>query len=234
MSALNSKNKSHEKSHGLDDKDHKNIDHKSKNDSKQCILEIAANLFSKLGFDRTSTRDIAKESQANISLISYHFGGKEGLYKEVIREFALKVQSQVSPMILEPHNHKITKESFSLELERIVDYILEMRRSHPEISKILSREKIEGMPLSREIHEEIFYPMAKQFFQLFTEAQKQNIIKPQFNPAVFFIMLTEGIWGFHAIADCKTSVLNDCKDFVRDSNLLKKQITDMLLTGVLT
>ncbi len=54
-------------------------------DSKICILQVAAKLFAKLGLDKCSTREIAKEAKANISLISYYSGGKEGLYREVMR-----------------------------------------------------------------------------------------------------------------------------------------------------
>lgn len=209
------------------------INIKQKSDAKRCILESAAKLFSKLGLDRTSTRDISKESQANISLISYHFGGKEGLYKEVIREFALKIKKQVDPQIVEIKNKPLTKELFIKEIEFMVGNIISIRTAHPEISMILSREKIEGMPLSRDVHEEVFYPLIKNFFHMFTEAQKKNIVKPSLNPAVFFLLLSEGVMGFYEMMDCKTSVRRDCEQYLEDQNLLKKQVVEIFLTGAL-
>lgn len=205
----------------------------SKHDAKKCILESAAKLFSKLGLDKTSTRDISKDSQANISLISYHFGGKEGLYREVIREFAFKVRDQVAPIIQEFKTQPMTKELFIKEVKTMVNNIVEMRVAHPEISLILSREKIEGMPLCREVHEEVFYPLIKNFYNMFTEAQKKNIVRPGVHPAVFFIMLSEGLWGFYEIMDCKTSLGKDCEDLVNDREILKNQVVDIFLTGVL-
>lgn len=205
----------------------------SKADAKKCILEAAAKLFSKCGLEKTSTRDISKDSQSNISLISYHFGGKEGLYREVIREFAEKIREDVEPIIQEFKDKPMTKELFTKEVKTMASNIIEMRLAHPEISIILSREKIEGMPLSREVHEEVFYPLIKNFYNMFHAAQAKNIVRAGINPAVFFIMLSEGIMGFYEIMDCNTSIKKDCDELVKNPQALKDQVVDIFLTGVL-
>ena len=205
----------------------------SKQDAKTCILEAAAKLFSKCGLDKTSTRDISKDSQANISLISYHFGGKEGLYREVIREFALKVSEKVQPTISEFRSLPMTKELFVKEVETMIANMIEMRTSHPEISVILAREKIEGMPLSKEVHEEIFYPMIQNFFAMFKAAQAKGIVKESLHPAIFFMMISEGVFGFFEMMDCETQINKDCEEFIKDTNLLKKQVVEIFLTGAL-
>lgn len=205
----------------------------SKQDAKKCILEAAAKLFSKCGLDKTSTRDISKDSHANISLISYHFGGKEGLYREVIREFALKVQEKVQPSITEFRNQPMTKELFKKEVEVMVSNMIEMRTSHPEISLILAREKIEGMPLCKEVHEDVFYPMIQTFFVMFKEAQEKGLVRKNLHPALFFILLSEGVFGFFELMDCQTKINQDCQEFIADTNLLKEQVVETFLNGVL-
>ena len=55
-----------------------------KPDTKQKILEAAAQLFSEAGYDGTSIRDIAKVAEVNIAAINYHFENKENLYHKVI------------------------------------------------------------------------------------------------------------------------------------------------------
>lgn len=205
----------------------------SKQDAKKCILESAAKLFSKLGLDKTSTRDISKESHANISLISYHFGGKEGLYREVIREFALKVRDKVQPTLTEFRSQPMTKELFQKEVETMIDNMIEMRTAHPEISVILAREKIEGMPLCKEVHEEIFYPMIQNFFEMFKAGQAKGFIRESLHPALFFILLSEGVFGFFELMDCETKINKDCAEFIKDKELLKQQVVDTFLNGVL-
>lgn len=44
------------------------------------LLDVAIDHFGRLGFDGASTRAIAKDSGTAMSSITYHFGGKEGLY----------------------------------------------------------------------------------------------------------------------------------------------------------
>ena len=201
-------------------------------DAKHCLLEAAAKLFSKLGLEKTSTRDLARESKANISLISYHFGGKEGLYKEVLKDFALEVQSTMQPLFEEYKKTEMTKEFFIKEISFIVQNMISMRKKHPEICQILCREKSNGMPLSRDIHEEIFYPLAKRFIQSFETAQTKKIVRPDIHAGLFFICMSEGLFGFYQMMDCKTSLQKDCEQFMNDE-LLKNQILNIYLNGVL-
>jgi TetR/AcrR family transcriptional regulator, regulator of cefoperazone and chloramphenicol sensitivity len=50
------------------------------------ILSTALKLFAEQGFKKTSIRDIAKHSEANIASVSYYFGDKEGLYRAAFTE----------------------------------------------------------------------------------------------------------------------------------------------------
>lgn len=54
------------------------------NDKQMEILHAAEKLFSEHGFDGTSVRDIAKEANINIAMISYYFGSKEKLLEALI------------------------------------------------------------------------------------------------------------------------------------------------------
>ncbi|MBB2146198.1 TetR family transcriptional regulator [Pedobacter sp. LMG 31464] len=55
-----------------------------KTDKKTEILRAAEMLFSEFGFEGTSTRQIAKESGANMAMINYYFGSKEGVFLEIM------------------------------------------------------------------------------------------------------------------------------------------------------
>jgi AcrR family transcriptional regulator len=49
------------------------------------ILEVALPLFAEFGYSGTSIRAIAKGAACNVATLSYHFGGKEGLYSTVVQ-----------------------------------------------------------------------------------------------------------------------------------------------------
>lgn len=60
--------------------------HMEKQDKKSSILNAARKLFSELGYEGTSTRLIAKEAGANMSMINYYFGSKEGVFIEIMND----------------------------------------------------------------------------------------------------------------------------------------------------
>jgi TetR/AcrR family transcriptional regulator, regulator of cefoperazone and chloramphenicol sensitivity len=54
--------------------------------SREKILYTALRLFAEHGFKKTSVREIAKESAANVAAIAYYFGDKAGLYRAAFTE----------------------------------------------------------------------------------------------------------------------------------------------------
>jgi AcrR family transcriptional regulator len=54
-------------------------------DTRTRLLEAALILFAEKGLDGTGIREIAAKAKANSAMVQYHFGGKEGLYREVLR-----------------------------------------------------------------------------------------------------------------------------------------------------
>jgi len=55
-----------------------------KADKRVSILDAAEKLFSELGYEGASTRQIAKEAGANMAMINYYFGSKEGVFMEIM------------------------------------------------------------------------------------------------------------------------------------------------------
>ena len=64
-------------------------------DKKTSILTAAEKLFCELGYDGTSTRQIAKESGANMAMINYYFGSKEGVFQEIMEQRMLDFNVQL-------------------------------------------------------------------------------------------------------------------------------------------
>ena len=58
----------------------------AKNDCRTKLLEIGTRLFAERGLHGVSIRELSLEAGASISMISYYFGGKDGLYSAVLQE----------------------------------------------------------------------------------------------------------------------------------------------------
>ncbi|MBN1491553.1 MAG: TetR/AcrR family transcriptional regulator [Phycisphaerae bacterium] len=53
--------------------------------TRQALIDAAGELITERGVGRVSTRAIAERAGENLGTIHYHFGGKEELFKEVLR-----------------------------------------------------------------------------------------------------------------------------------------------------
>jgi len=53
--------------------------------TRHALIEAATAVFADKGYDGGSVRLITQKAKANQAAINYHFGGKEGLYREVLR-----------------------------------------------------------------------------------------------------------------------------------------------------
>jgi AcrR family transcriptional regulator len=52
--------------------------------TRRALLDAAAALFAEHGFEGVSVEDVADRARVNKALVSYHFGGKRGLYVAVL------------------------------------------------------------------------------------------------------------------------------------------------------
>ncbi|MGN7456614.1 TetR/AcrR family transcriptional regulator [Paenibacillus pasadenensis] len=59
----------------------------SKVDVRVRMLRAAKKLFAKHGFEKTTIRQICEEACANVALVSYHFGGKDGVFAAIFNEY---------------------------------------------------------------------------------------------------------------------------------------------------
>jgi AcrR family transcriptional regulator len=53
--------------------------------TRERIMKAAERLFAERGYEGTSVRAIVAKARVNQAAINYHFAGKEGLYREVLR-----------------------------------------------------------------------------------------------------------------------------------------------------
>jgi AcrR family transcriptional regulator len=53
-------------------------------DTRERIFDAAEALFLEHGFDGTSLRMVTARARANLAAVNYHFGGKEGLFREML------------------------------------------------------------------------------------------------------------------------------------------------------
>ena len=100
---------------------------KQEEKSKQRILEAATKLFAQKGFDGVGIREICKAADANICMISYFWGGKEGLYRGILDDLVQKQTEYVKTFLdfdIEPDT--LTKDEQINLLYKLIDKSIEL------------------------------------------------------------------------------------------------------------
>lgn len=124
--------------------------------AEQKIIEVATNLFAKNGFDGASTRDICKEAGVNISLISYYFGGKEGLYKKIVDSIAQEIidyaQKNIfmysSPKMIDELSKEEKVQLLFKAMEMIIDYFYSDNISTEQLMIIFREQMTSSVALN--------------------------------------------------------------------------------------
>jgi len=88
-------------------------------DPKQRILDAAISLFAQKGYAAVGVREIAREADVNIAMISYYFEGKVGILKAIIEMFF----SQYSRLLTDIDDEsKTPEECVRIMIQRIVSF----------------------------------------------------------------------------------------------------------------
>jgi TetR/AcrR family transcriptional regulator len=71
-------------------------------DVRQALLAAARALFLKYGYRAVSSRQIAAAAGANTAMIRYYFGGKPGLYREMLEGMLAGLRARIADMAADP------------------------------------------------------------------------------------------------------------------------------------
>lgn len=147
-------------------------------DSDERLLKAATTLFAKNGYAGTSVKDIADEAGVNVSLVSYHFGGKEGLYRACIEPFA-KSRVQSSERFLKPAT---TLEEFQIRLGLFLEDLIMTHVNNPEVTAIVHRNFDMESPKTDDIFQNLFLRSFSILVEFFSNGQKHKIIDAKLDP----------------------------------------------------
>lgn len=94
-------------------------------EKKNRILDVAEELFSSHGFDGVSVRELAKQADINIAMISYYFGSKENLYLAVLERKMITIRQDIGEAF--PNGGSAWDKLYYV-IDRYVDRMIENRR----------------------------------------------------------------------------------------------------------
>ena len=147
--------------------------------TKQRLEAAAKRAFAKHGFHGATVQQIADDAGVNISLISHHFGGKQGLYRACLRRFGeqrlLSLDRFLSP--------SKTVQEFQAKLHILVGELLEQHLAEPEILAILLRDISDAELLGNDLERQLF-EFTTKLARVFEDAKARGFLRRGADPLV--------------------------------------------------
>ena len=104
--------------------------------TRDALLDAAEMLFARQGFKATTTKEIGAAAGMNPALISYYFGGKEPLYREVLRRLFAELAAEGARRI----DHSLRPDQ---AVARFVEVQVAFLSSHQTMPRLVARELVD-------------------------------------------------------------------------------------------
>lgn len=104
--------------------------------AREKIFQAGKVLFAEKGFEAVSVRDITGAAGVNNSMISYYFGGKEGLYEAIFEGGFSSMLNFLN------EKERLFKMPPRERLAFIISKIVEIHTLHPEMTRLLHHEML--------------------------------------------------------------------------------------------
>lgn len=121
------------------------------------ILAAAEQVFAEKGLKGARAKEIAALAQVPPSLINYHYGGKENLYRIVIENYYVTMERRLFPIF--------TQEGVSPQekLKRVLRAAVELLAEKDSAARILLRESIDK---GKYVNEVLSRPYLREMFEM--------------------------------------------------------------------
>lgn len=146
--------------------------------TKDLILEEAKKHFAEKGYEGASVRHICDAAGANVSAIKYHFGGKEGLYRECFLHFGEERLTQAQKLLTKSES----VEELQLRIKLFAENFISDALANYHATKMICREIETENPLIQDIFESTFLKVYTTLVDFITDAQSKKLINPDADP----------------------------------------------------
>ena len=139
--------------------------------TKRALLDAALTEFAAKGYDGARVNEIAERAGVNKQLISYYFGGKEGLYDTIVAHWY-----ELEATLTEP----------GISLADLAVRYLEVGHDQPDLIRLFIRESLDSEP-----GDVVYAPDDPEVADM-RARQRAGEIAPDLDPA-FVLLVLQGI-----------------------------------------
>ena len=193
----------------------------ARTDSRSRILAAATPLFARHGLNGVNVRSLASAAGVNLSMISYHFGGKEGLYAEILKEQfkGLRYVDDIAKMDLPP------LEKFELYIRGTI----RRYRENPYLLRYYVSELTNPTPCFKTVVRPAVQGVLKVLRKAIEQGRTRGRLRKTLNPADGALALAGMINFYFLIAPAARGFVEDLPG--RDE-MLVEHFMDILKRGI--
>ncbi len=142
-------------------------------DTKQRLIEEAKRLFARKGYDGVSVKEICDAAGANVSLISYHFDGKEGLYRACLEQYGNE-RISIAERFLQPAK---TRDEMRLRMQVFLEEFFRAHLNEPDLSRIVQREIVLESDFAHEHFQRVFLTAFASVCRFMEAGQTEGFVR---------------------------------------------------------
>ena len=158
-------------------------------DSKVKLLQASQQVFSQRGYEGATVKDIASLAGVNVSLVSYYFDGKEGIYRACIESMGRERLAAAERMLKPVANI----EEFRICLRLFLEEFANLHLSNGDCMKIIHRDYDNGNPIAMNAFKGIFMEMFERLQSFIGSARKAKVLRHDFDIDVCAALLFGGL-----------------------------------------
>jgi TetR/AcrR family transcriptional regulator len=193
----------------------------ARTDSRSRILAAATPMFARHGLNGVNVRSLASAAGVNLSMISYHFGGKEGLYAEILKEQfkGFRYVDEIAKMDMPP------LEKFELYIRGTI----RRYRENPYLLRYYVSELTNPTPCFKTVVRPAVQGVLKVLRKAIEQGRSRGRLRKTLNPADGALALAGMINFYFLIAPAARGFVEDLPG--RDE-MLVEHFMDILKRGI--
>ncbi|WP_457644963.1 CerR family C-terminal domain-containing protein [Profundibacter sp.] len=150
------------------------MSNQSRGSTRLALIDAGVRLFGEFGYDATSTRQVAQAADANISAISYYFGGKKGLRLACAEHIAEHLAMAVSGL---EKIDDMSPEDAASKLEQVLSEFVHILLEQPqgkEMAQFMLKEVAQVSEVLDLVFPKFIAPVHESVCLLWAKATGQN------------------------------------------------------------
>lgn len=158
-------------------------------DTREKLIHAAKVLFAEKGFEGATVKEIADFAHVNVSLVSYHFGGKENLYCVCLEHFG-QARLVMSERTLQEAS---SLDELKVRLQLFIENIFNTHLEDPEVTVMLMRECDQQSPIAKDVFKRTFLKVYQNLVSFFRMAQKKDLLRKNIDVESLASLLFGGV-----------------------------------------